>query len=80
MLKRMRKKFTGLLFHHLNKSEHLIGSLVGIVIFIAGQVVLGNKIFAPKLVYLKAALVDVEMDIALFKVGSAGLPNYRFGV
>ena len=45
-----------------------------------GHRVVGLKIFTPKLVDLKPALVDVEMDIALLKIGRAGLPNLRFGV
>ena len=40
----------------------------------------GCEILTPKLIDLKAALVDVEMDIALLKIGCAGLPNLRFRV
>ena len=38
------------------------------------------KIFAPKLIDLKAALVHVEMDVALLKIRRAGLPNLGFGM
>ena len=68
------------LFHYLDKAEHFIRSLIGIVLFIFEHFVFGLKILAPKLVDLKTALVNVEMNIALFKIWSAGLPNLRFGV
>jgi len=50
------------------------------VILVVGHFVLGLKILAPKLIDLKTALVDVKMYIALFKIGSAGLPNHRLGM
>ena len=60
--------------------EHFIGPFVGIVIFIHEHFVFGLKILAPKLVDLKAALVNVEMNIAFFEIWSAGLPNLGFGM
>lgn len=38
------------------------------------------KILAPKLVDLKTALVNIEMDIALLKIRCTGLPDNCFGV
>ena len=67
-------------FHHLDKTEHFIRSLVGIVLLILEHFVFGLKIFAPKLVDLKTALVNVEMNIALFEIWSAGLPNLGLGM
>ena len=73
-------KKTALRLHHLNKTEHFIRSFVGIVLFILEYYVLGLKIFTPKLVDLKTALVYVKMDIALLKIGCAGFPYFRFGM
>ena len=69
-----------LLFHYLDKVEHFIRSLVGIVFFVIRHLVVGYEIFAPKLIYLKAALVHVEMNVALLKIWCAGLPDFRFGM
>ena len=67
-------------FHHLDKMKHLIRSLVGIMFVFVRHFVVGLKIFAPKLIDLKSAFVNVKMNIALFKIGSTSLPNDRFGV
>ena len=67
-------------FHNLNKTEHFIRSLVGIVRFILEHIVFGLKILAPKLINLETALVYVKMDIALLKIGCAGFPYFRFGM
>ena len=56
-----------LLFYHLYKMKHFIGSLVGVVLVGIEHFVLGLKIFAPKLIDLKTALVYIKVDIALFK-------------
>ena len=45
-----------------------------------GHFVSGLKILAPKLCNLKTALVDIEMNVSLVKIGCAGLPNLGFGV
>ena len=50
------------------------------MLVIVGHLVVGLKILAPKLIYLEAALVHVEMDVALLKIRSAGLPNRGFGM
>ena len=39
--------------HYLDKAKHFIRSIVGIVIFIFGNIAIGLKILAPKLVDLK---------------------------
>ena len=67
-------------FHNLNKSEHLVGAFIGVVVVFARHFVIGDEIFAPELIDLKAAFVDVKMYVALFKIGRAGLPYLRFGV
>ena len=69
-----------LALHDLYKAEHFIGSLVGIVIIVVRYFVLRLEIFAPKLIYLKAALVYVKMNVALFKIRSAGFPDLSFRV
>ena len=48
--------------------------------FILEHFVFGLKIFTPKLIDLKTALVYVKMDIALFKIGSAGFPYFGLGM
>ena len=48
--------------------------------FILEHIVFRLKIFTPKLIDLKAALVYIKMDVALLKIGSAGLPHFRFGM
>ena len=73
-------KKTALRLHHLNKTEHFVRTFIGITLIVIGHLVVGCEILTPKLVDLKAALVDVEMDIALLKIGCAGLPNLRFRV
>ena len=75
-----KSKKTALRLHHLDKTEHFIRSLVGIVLLILKHIVFGLKIFTPKLVDLKTALVYVKMDIALLKIGCAGFPYFRFGM
>ena len=52
---------TALRLHHLDKAEHFIRTFVGIALFILEHFVFGLKIFTPKLVDLKAALVYVKM-------------------
>ena len=68
------------LFHYLKKSEHLIRTLVGDVLIIVRHCVIGFEILTPKLVDLKAAFIDVEMDIPLFKIWRTSLPHLGFGV
>ena len=50
------------------------------MLFILEHFVFGLKIFTPKLVDLKTALVNVEMNIAFFEIWSAGLPNLGLGM
>ena len=57
-----------ILFHHFNKSEHFVGTMLVLI----GHIVLGFEIFAPELTYLKAAFVNVKTDIAFFKKQSSG--------
>ena len=66
--------------HHFYESEHLIRPLIGIMFVFIRHFVVGLKIFAPKLIDLKSAFVNVKMNVALFKIGSTSLPNDRFGV
>ena len=66
--------------HHLDKPKHLVGPLVGIVLLVVHHGLLGDKMLAPKLVDLKAALVDVKMDVPLLKIRRAGLPDHRLGM
>ena len=47
---------------------------------LVGGVVVGLEIFAPKLVNMKTALINIEMDVAFFKVRGAGFPNNCVGV
>ena len=74
------KKGSILRLHYLDKSEHLVRSLIGIMFIVIRHRMVGFEIFAPKLIDLETALVYVKMNIALFKIGSTGLPNLRFGV
>ena len=67
--------------HHLDKAEHLVRPLVGIVILILlRHFMIGPEILPPKLIDLKAAFVDVKMDITLLEIRRTGLPNHSFGV
>ena len=50
------------------------------MLFILEYYVLGLKIFTPKLIDLKTALVYIKVDIALFKIGSTGFPYLGFGM
>ena len=75
-----KTKKTALRLHHLDKTEHFVRTFIGIMFVCIGHLVVGCEILTPKLIDLKTALVDVEMDIALFKIGSAGLPNLGFGM
>ena len=63
------------LFHHLDKTEHFVGSFVGVVLLTVGHFVIGSKIFAPKLIDLKTALIDVKVNVALLKIRCAGFPD-----
>ena len=72
-------KKTALRLHHLDKAEHFVRTFIGITL-VVGHFVVGCEILTPKLVDLKTALVDVEMDIALFKIGSTGFPYLGFGM
>ena len=73
-------KKTALRLHHLDKAEHFVRTFIGITFVCIGHLVVGCKILTPKLVDLKTALVDVKMNIALLKIGRAGLPNLSLGV
>ena len=73
-------KKTALRLHHLDKAEHFVRTFIGITFVCIGHRMIRLEIFTPKLVDLKTALVNVEMDIALFKIGGTGLPNLRFRV
>ena len=76
----METKKTALRLHHLDKAEHFVRTFIGITFVCIGHIMLWLKILAPKLVDLKTALVYIKMDIALFKIGSTGLPNLGFGM
>ena len=67
-------------FHNLHKVKHLVRSLISTVFFVIGHFVISFKVFTPKLIYLKAALINVKMNVTFLKIGGAGLPNYSFGV
>ena len=67
-----------LLFHNLYKMKHFVRAFVGLVFVKALHIIFGLKVFAPKLVNLKTAFVDIEMDIALFKIGRTSFPNRSF--
>ena len=66
--------------HNLHKAKHFVCSFLRPVLLIARHLVLRAEILAPKLVNMKAAFVNVKMNIALLKVRSAGFPNLGFGV
>ena len=65
------------LLHHFYKAEHFIRTFIIVVIFLR-HIVIGLKIFAPKLIDPESAFVDVEMNITLFKIRGARHPNLRF--
>ena len=67
-------------FHNLNKVEHLIGTLVGIVFVSIRHFTIRNEILTPKLVNFETAFIDIEVDIAFLKVWCTGLPNLCFGM
>ena len=50
------------------------------MLIVIGHLMVGLKILAPKLIDLKAALINVEVDITFFKIWSAGLPHLGFGM
>ena len=60
--------------------EHYIRTFVWVMVFIVGHFVFGLKVFTPKLINLKTAFVHVKVNITLFKIRRAGLPNLGFGV
>ena len=60
--------------------EHLVGALVRIMLVVIRHIMVGMKIFAPKLIYLKSAFVYIEVNVALFKAGGTSLPNFSLGV
>ena len=66
--------------HDLNKAEHLIGTLVGIVFVSIRHFAIRNEILTPKLVNFETAFIDIEVDISSFKVWCIGLPNLCFGM
>ena len=59
--------------HNLDESEHFVRPLVGVVLLVIILLVLRLEIFAPELIDLKAALVDVKVNIPLLKIRRAGL-------
>ena len=66
--------------HYLDKTEHFVRTFIGITLVCIGHIMLWLKILAPKLVDLKAALVNVEMNIAFFEIWSAGFPYFGLGM
>ena len=80
MRKRGGRFCIALLLHYLDKTKHFIRTLVRIMRFIVRHPMLGLKIFTPEFIDLKAALVHVKMDVALFKIRCAGFPDLGFGV
>ena len=73
-------KKTALRLHHLDKTEHFVRAFIGITLVCIRHLVVGLKILAPKMIDLKTALVYVEMDVALFKIRRADLPNHGVGM
>ena len=65
--------------HHLDKAEHFVRTFIGVTFVVIGHRMVRLKIFTPKLIDLKAALVYIEMDIALFEIWRAGFPNFFSG-
>ncbi len=68
------------LFHYLDKPEHLVRSFVMSVFDFFGRGIRVLMIFAEEFNRRKSAFVDVKMDVPLFKIGRAGLPDLGFGV
>ena len=73
-------RYAFLEFHHFDKTEHLVRSLVGITFIVIRHFVVGSEIFTPKLINLKSTLVNVKVNVTLFKIWCTSLPNYCFGV
>ena len=70
------KPFRGILLYDLNKPKHFIR----IVLFGINHRFTRLKIFTPKLIYHKTAFVYVKVNITLFKIRCASLPNLCIGV
>ena len=62
------------MLHYLDESEHLVRSLS------VGHIVVRGKMLTPKLIYLKSALVHVKVNVSLFEIWRASLPDLCFGV
>ena len=65
---RLAVLFLSQLSHYFYKAEHFIGAFIEIMFFIIGRIMLWLKVFTPKPVNLKPALIHVEMDVSLFKI------------
>ena len=50
------------------------------MLIVIGHRMIGLKIFAPKLIDVKSAFINVEMNISLLKIRCTGFPNLGFGV
>ena len=68
------------LLHRLDKVKHFVGAFASVTVIIVGYRVCRCKMFAPEFIDLEAAFVDVEMNVALFKIRGTGFPHHRFGV
>ena len=67
------------ILHHLYKTEHLVGAFVGVTFIFVGHFVVGLKMFAPKLVNHKSALVDVKMYLLKIKISLLAAKEHKFG-
>ncbi len=68
------------LFHDLDKPEHLIRSFIMSVFDFLGRGIRVFMVFTEEFNRRKSAFVDVKMDVPLFEIGRAGLPDLGFGV
>ena len=75
-----KRCYKTLRFHYFDESEHLVRPFIRIMLIFVLERMVGLEIFAPELIDLKAALVNVKMNVTLLKIRRAGLPNLGFGV
>ena len=69
---------TDLSAHNFNEMEHFVGAFFFLLVFIIVRFVCWVKIFTPKFINFKTALVYIKMNVALFEIGSTGFPNFCF--
>ena len=73
-----KRCYKTLRFHYFDESEHLVRPFIRIMLIFVLERMVGVEIFAPELIDLKAALVNVKMNVTLLKIRRAGLPNLGF--